>query len=52
MPCTISVYEKKDGKTYIGTMNAGLLGDMFGGTVTTVMKEVASDQQSFIAFSN
>ena len=22
MPCTISVYEKADGKTYIGTMNA------------------------------
>ena len=33
MPCTISVYEKSDGKTYIGSMNAGLLGRVFGGTV-------------------
>ena len=51
MPCTISVYEKADGKTYISTMNAGLLGNMFGGTVAEVMKDVASDQQSFIEFA-
>lgn len=51
MPCTISVYEKSNGQTYIGTMNAGLLGDMFGGTVAEVMSEVAVDQQSFIEFA-
>lgn len=52
MPCTISVYQKADGKTYIGTMNAGLMGKMFGGTVAQVMgDEVAAQQQSFIAFA-
>ena len=51
MPCTISVYQKTDGKTYIGTMNAALLGQMFGGTVDVVMKDVAADQQSFIEFA-
>ena len=51
MPCTISVYEKADGKTYIGTMNAGLLGKMFGGNVAVVMEEVAADQQSLIEFA-
>ncbi len=52
MPCTISVYQKSDGKTYIGSMNAGLLGRMFGGTVAEVMGgPVAKDQQSFIAFA-
>jgi uncharacterized protein (DUF302 family) len=52
MPCTISVYQKDDGKTYIGTMNAGLLGKMFGGTVADVMgKDVAEQQQKFIAFA-
>ncbi len=52
MPCTISVYQKADGKAYIGTMNAGLLGKMFGGVVAEVMgKEVAADQQSFIDFA-
>ncbi len=52
MPCTISVYQKDDGKTYIGTMNAGLLGSMFGGTVAEVMAgPVATEQQKFIAFA-
>lgn len=52
MPCTISVYQKSDGKTYIGTMNAGLLGKMFGGMIAEVMAgPVAADQQSFIAFA-
>jgi uncharacterized protein (DUF302 family) len=52
MPCTISVYEKADGKMYIGTMNARLLGKIFRGIVATVMKDVAADQQSFIEFAN
>lgn len=53
MPCTISVYQKADGKTYIGTMNAGLFGKMFGGTVAKVMGgEVAAQQQKFISFAN
>ncbi len=52
MPCTISIYEKSDGQTYIGTMNASLLGEMFGGTVAEVMSKVAVDQQSFIEFAN
>jgi uncharacterized protein (DUF302 family) len=52
MPCTISVYQKADGRTYIGTMNAGLMGKMFGGTVAQVMgDEVAAQQQKFIAFA-
>jgi len=53
MPCTISVYQKADGKTYIGTMNAALLGKMFGGTVARVMGgDVAEQQQLFISFVN
>ena len=50
MPCTISVYQKGDGKTYIGSMNAALLGTMFGGTIAEIMgKQVAEQQQIFIA---
>ena len=52
MPCTVSVYQKSDGKAYIETMNAGLLGKMFDGVVAEVMGgAVAADQQSFIAFA-
>lgn len=53
MPCTISVYKKSDGKVYVGSMNAELLGKMFGGTVAEVMgNTVAAQQQKFIAFLN
>jgi len=51
MPCTISVYTKQDGKTYIGYMNAGIMGQMFGGNVAKVMSTVSKEQQSFIAFA-
>jgi uncharacterized protein (DUF302 family) len=51
MPCTISVYQKDDGKTYIGTMNAGLMGWMFGPKVGTVMSDVARDQKQFLSFN-
>jgi uncharacterized protein (DUF302 family) len=52
MPCTISVYEKSDGKAYVGTMNAALLGKLFGGSVAEIMGEkVAADQRKFITFN-
>jgi uncharacterized protein (DUF302 family) len=50
MPCKISIYKKNDGKVYIGTMNASLIGAMFGAKVGRIMKEVAEDQQSFLKF--
>ena len=52
IPCTISVYERADGKIYISSMNASLLGKMFGGIVSTVMGKVAIDQASFIDFAS
>ena len=53
MPCTISVYEKEDGKAYVGFMNASLLGKAFGGIVAKVMGgDVAADQQKFLTFLN
>lgn len=50
MPCKISVYKKQDGKVYIGTMNAGLMGKMFGPLVGEVMGHVAADQKLFLEF--
>lgn len=50
MPCTISVYEKNNGKVFIGTMNASLMGRMFGGVVSEVMSVVSKEQRSFIKF--
>lgn len=48
MPCTITVYKKDDGGTAIGTMNAGLMGKLFG--IGDIMDEVYADQQAFITF--
>lgn len=50
MPCKISVYKKNDGKVYIGTMNAALMGKMFGPLVGEVMGKVAEDQKKFLIF--
>jgi len=50
MPCKVSVYKKNDGKIYIATMNAGLMGKMFGPLVGDVMSRVAEDQKKFLAF--
>lgn len=50
MPCKITVYKKEDGKVYIGTMNAGLMGKMFGPVVSEIMGQVAQDQKKFLAF--
>ena len=50
MPCTIAVYQKNDGKTYIGTMNAGVMGKLFGGVISEVMAgPVSADQEAFVA---
>ncbi|MBK6744604.1 MAG: DUF302 domain-containing protein [Hydrogenophilales bacterium] len=50
MPCKVSVYKKQDGKVYIGSMNAGLMGKMFGPMVGDVMGQVAEDQKQFFVF--
>jgi uncharacterized protein (DUF302 family) len=50
MPCTITVYKKNDGKTYVGLMNAGLMGRLFGSKMGEIMNQVAVDQASFVTF--
>lgn len=50
MPCKISVYKKSDGKVYIGTMNAGLIGKFFGPLVAETMEHVVADQAKFLVF--
>ncbi len=33
MPCSIAVYEKSDGKTYVSIMNMSILGSLFGDVI-------------------
>jgi uncharacterized protein (DUF302 family) len=49
MPCSIAVYEKTDGKVYVASTNATLLGRVFGGVVAEVMGgPVAEAQARFV----
>ena len=50
MPCTITVFKKQDGKTYIGTMNSALMGKLFGSKVAEIMEQVAKDQVQMLTF--
>ncbi|MEA2067616.1 MAG: DUF302 domain-containing protein [Verrucomicrobiota bacterium] len=53
MPCTISVYTKADGNTYVATMGMKLMGKMFGGLIAEVMGgAVAEEEETFTAFIN
>jgi uncharacterized protein (DUF302 family) len=53
MPCTISVYEKEDRNIYIAHMNAGLMGEVFGGVISEVMSGPVTEQQNrFVDFAH
>lgn len=41
MPCTIAVYQKSDGKTYIAMMNLRVMGDMYGEEVAEMAEKLA-----------
>jgi uncharacterized protein (DUF302 family) len=50
MPCAYGVYEGADGKVYISSMNMGLMGRMFGGTIAEVMGgKVAPEEEQILA---
>ena len=48
MPCTIAVYEKSDGKTYIAMMNLEAMGQMYGGDVLEMTKELAPQMEQML----
>lgn len=50
MPCSIAVYDKKDGKVYVSNMKAGTMGSMMGGIVAEVMADVDVDQKKILEF--
>ena len=50
MPCTIAVYEKSDGKTYIAMMNLHMMGEMYGGDVMEMSKELAPQMEQMLKF--
>ena len=51
MPCTIAVYEKSNGKTYISMMNIEMLGMIYGGVVTGIAAELAPQMDAMVNLS-
>jgi len=50
MPCTIAVYQKSDGRTYIAMMNLEVMGEMYGGDVLEMTKELGPQMQQMLQF--
>ena len=49
MPCSFSVWQDDQGKTYLTRMNTGLMGSLFGGNVANVMGgSVARDEEKML----
>jgi len=48
MPCTIAVYEKSDGKTYIALMNLKVMGKMYGPDVAKMADELAPQMEQML----
>ena len=48
MPCTISVYEKSNGKTYISLMNMEMLGMIYGGVIAEIAAELAPQMMEMV----
>jgi uncharacterized protein (DUF302 family) len=51
-PCSISVYEKSDGRTYISTMNMKLMSRLMGPTIGPVLGDIAVDDEAILAFTD
>jgi uncharacterized protein (DUF302 family) len=50
MPCTIAVYVKSDGKTYVAMMNLDAMGTMYGGDVKSMADELAPQMAQMLNF--
>jgi uncharacterized protein (DUF302 family) len=49
MPLGIGVYEDRQGNVYVSQLNVGLMGMMFGGTISEVMGMAGKDINEVVA---
>jgi hypothetical protein len=49
MPLAIGVYEDEHGRVYVTRLNVGVLGMMFGGTISDVMAMAGTDLNEVVA---
>lgn len=48
MPCTIAVYVKSDGKTYISLMNMRILGMLFGDVIGDIVDQLGPQMDQIV----
>ena len=48
MPCTLAVYVKSDGKTYISMLDLEVMGAMYGGDVADMAKELGPQMKEMV----
>ncbi|MFB1485932.1 MULTISPECIES: DUF302 domain-containing protein [unclassified Thiocapsa] len=51
-PCSISVYEKSDGQTYLAAMDMALMSKLIGGSVGPVLADIAAEDAAIIGFAS
>jgi len=51
MPCTLAVYEKSNGKTYISLMNMEMLGVIYGGLIADIAADLAPQMKEMVNLS-
>jgi uncharacterized protein (DUF302 family) len=52
MPCSVAVYEKSDGYTYVAAMNMQLMSMLFDGEIGDTLSAVAKEDRSILSFIN
>jgi uncharacterized protein (DUF302 family) len=52
MPCSLSVYEKSDGHTYVAVMNLKLMSRLFLGDIGDTLSAVAEEDKGILSFMN
>ncbi len=50
MPCSLGVYEKRNGQTYVAKRNLKLFSMMFGGEAGEVLKQAAQEEDRITSF--
>lgn len=49
-PCSVSVYERSDGRTYVSSMNMKLISKLMGREVGPVLSDIAEEDEQILAF--
>ena len=50
MPCSVSVYEKGDGNTYVAAMNMEMMSKVMGNEMRPILQRVAREHEAILGF--